>query len=124
MADYSDTKPRTIADDIEDQKQVVRMLEARDEMNAAVHTTHRRLSPVTLAAQRVLQALIKTSHGDMKTSARLLWDIDGSQPHEFIAYENGDGTVDDDPICAVADCRADVDCEKDGGYRDHEVHTK
>ena len=53
MADYSDRRERTVADDIEDQKEVVRMLKARDEMNAAVHCSYVRWSPVTTAAMRV-----------------------------------------------------------------------
>lgn len=119
MADYSDNTPRTIADDIKDQKQVVRMLEARDEMNAAVHTTTVRLSPVTQAAKRVLKALIVISNGDVEISPRLIWDIDGMHPHDFIALADEDGTVGSDPICAIVGCAAD---ENDGGYRTHLIH--
>lgn len=108
---------------ITDQREVVRMLVARDEMNAAVHMTEVRLSPVTVAAQSVLEALEAleaTARAGEPSSRALIDDVDGNAPHRFVALQYADDP-EDDPICAVLDCAAD---DEDGSWRSHPIHAR
>ena len=105
---------------IADQREVVRMLVARDEMNAAVHMTTVRLSPVTEAAQRVLDFLRVENN---EVSSEVIHSIDGNLPHEFIELRWLDDSPTDNPLCAVAGCQSDYMNPEDGDiFRDHEVH--
>jgi len=113
MADYSDNTPRTLLDDIKDQQEVVRMLEARDEMNAAVHCTGRRLSPVTMAAQRVLATLEQTARDAGMTGQPIDYDTDGTKPHKFVPWE------DIPEMCNVAVCKSDSAEDAKG----HPIHA-
>ena len=113
---------RTIFDDIKDQHQVLKMLQFRDEMNAAVHGTEVRLSPVTEAAQRVMTSLNRQARGSEKTANAIMYDVNGTKKHEFVALWPDD--ADENPICAVVNCVADGETDVDGGeqYRNHTIH--
>lgn len=92
---------------------VVRMLEHRDEMNAAIHLSEVRYSPVTDAAKEVYTALLDlqrlyysidtvpdSAEPSFVSSEKVDHVTDGEFPHKFVRFAGSS-------LCNVRNCASD-----------------